>query len=69
MMSTLTRSRGDAVTGPNAVLTDLYTAHYRGLVRLAAYLTGDPDGAEEVVQDAYVRVHGSWRGLVREPSW
>lgn len=55
------------MTGPDAVLTDLYTAHYRGLVRLAAYLTGDPDGAEEVVQDAYVRVHGSWRGL-KDPS-
>jgi RNA polymerase sigma-70 factor (sigma-E family) len=44
-------------------LTLLYTAHYRGLVRLAAYLTGDPDSAEEVVQDAYVKVLGRWGGL------
>jgi RNA polymerase sigma-70 factor (sigma-E family) len=44
-------------------LTTLYTAHYRGLVRLAAYLTGDRDGAEEVVQDAYVKVLGRWGGL------
>ena len=66
-MSTLTRPGGAAVAGPDAVLTDLYTAHYRGLVRLAAYLTGDPDNAEEVVQDAYVRVHGSWRGL-KDPT-
>lgn len=44
-------------------LTVLYSAHYRGLVRLAAYLTGDRDGAEEVVQDAYVKVLGGWGGL------
>ena len=44
-------------------LTVLYTAHYRGLVRLAAYLTGDPGNAEEVVQDAYVKVLGRWGGL------
>jgi RNA polymerase sigma-70 factor (sigma-E family) len=44
-------------------LTVLYSAHYRGLVRLAAYLTGDRDGAEEVVQDAYVKVLGRWGGL------
>jgi RNA polymerase sigma-70 factor (sigma-E family) len=44
-------------------LTALYSAHYRGLVRLAAYLTGDRDGAEEVVQDAYVKVLGRWGGL------
>lgn len=44
-------------------LTVLYTAHYRGLVRLAAYLTSDPDTAEEVVQDAYVKVLGRWGGL------
>jgi RNA polymerase sigma-70 factor (sigma-E family) len=43
------------------VLTALYTRHYRDLVRLAAFLTGDRDNAEEVVQDAYVKVHGSWR--------
>ena len=48
-------------------LTDLYTAHYRSLVRLAAFLTGDRDNAEEVVQDAYVTVLGSWRGI-REPQ-
>ena len=48
-------------------LTELYTAHYLELVRLAAFLTGDRDNAEEVVQDAYVKVFGSWRN-VREPE-
>ena len=45
------------------LLTTLYTTHYRELVRLAAFLTGDRDNAEEVVQDAYVKVHGSWRRI------
>lgn len=48
-------------------LSSLYTAHYRKLVRLAAHLTSDRDSAEEVVQDAYVKMHGSWRGL-RDPD-
>jgi RNA polymerase sigma-70 factor (sigma-E family) len=44
-------------------LTLLYSAHYKGLVRLAAFLTSDRDTAEEVVQDAYVKVLGRWGGL------
>jgi RNA polymerase sigma-70 factor (sigma-E family) len=69
MMTTIARSGGAEVVQPDAdrLLTDLYTAHYRGLVRLAAYLTGDLDGAEEVVQDAYVKVHGAWGGL-KDPN-
>lgn len=50
-------------TTADQVLATLYTSHYRELVRLAAFLTGDRDNAEEVVQDAYVSVHGSWRRL------
>jgi RNA polymerase sigma-70 factor (sigma-E family) len=52
-------------SSPDELLTTLYTTHYRELVRLAAFLTGDRDNAEEVVQDAYVKMHGSWR-RVRE---
>jgi RNA polymerase sigma-70 factor (sigma-E family) len=53
--------------GADDLLTALYTAHYRELVRLAAFLTSDRDNAEEIVQDAYVKVHGSWRSL-RDPA-
>jgi RNA polymerase sigma-70 factor (sigma-E family) len=53
------------VASADELLTTLYTTHYRELVRLAAFLTGDRDNAEEVVQDAYVKVHASWR-RVRE---
>lgn len=45
-------------------LTALYTSHYRSLVRLAALLLGGDGGlGEEVVQDAYVRMHGAWHRL------
>jgi RNA polymerase sigma-70 factor (sigma-E family) len=53
----------EGVRATDDALTILYTTHYRPLVRLAAFLTGDRDNAEEVVQDAYVKVAGSWRGL------
>ena len=53
------------ISSSDELLTTLYTSHYRELVRLAAFLTGDRDNAEEVVQDAYVKVHASWR-RVRE---
>ncbi len=44
-------------------VTDLYMAHYRSLVRLSALLVRDVATAEEVVQDAFVAMHGGWRRL------
>ena len=38
-------------------LTDLYAAHWVGLVRLAALLLRDRSRAEEVVQDAFVAAY------------
>ena len=51
----------------DAALTALYAAHYRSLVRLASLLLDDVGASEEVVQDAYVKMHGSWR-RIREPE-
>lgn len=48
-------------------VTALYSAHYRSLVRLAALLVRDVGTAEEVVQDAFVAMHGGWRRL-RDPE-
>lgn len=48
-------------------VTRLYGAHYRLLVRLAVLLLADAGAAEEVVQDAYVRLHQHWRRL-RDPD-
>src|SRR5436190_22858264 len=44
-------------------LAELYTVHYRALVRLAALLVRDMATAEEVVQDSFVAMHASWRRL------
>ena len=62
--------QGRAVERPSdadEALVDLYRAHYRSLVRLAALLLDDVGTSEEVVQDAYVRMHASWRRL-RDPD-
>ena len=42
---------------------ELYTQHYRALVRLAALLVRDTPTAEEVVQDSFVAMHGGWQRL------
>jgi RNA polymerase sigma-70 factor (sigma-E family) len=41
----------------------LYRTQYQQLVRLAAFIVGDTGTAEEVVQDAFVAMHGAWRRL------
>lgn len=48
-------------------VTQLYAAHYASLVRLSAMLLRDAEVAEEVVQDAFVAMHGAWRRL-RDPD-
>jgi RNA polymerase sigma-70 factor (sigma-E family) len=45
------------------VVTDLYTTHYRALVRLATLLLRDIQTAEEVVQDSFIAMHDGWRRL------
>jgi RNA polymerase sigma-70 factor (sigma-E family) len=55
------------VADVDPLITTLYAAHYRSLVRLAAFLTGDVGAAEEVVQDAFTALHGSWSRL-RNPD-
>ncbi len=44
-------------------VTELYSEHYRALVRLSALLVRDIPTAEEVVQDAFVAMHGGWQRL------
>jgi RNA polymerase sigma-70 factor (sigma-E family) len=44
-------------------VVQLYSLHYRSLVRLAALLVRDTPTAEEVVQDAFVAIRGAWPRL------
>ncbi len=41
----------------------LYQEHYRPLVRLAVLLVADLATAEEIAQEAFADVHGTWRTL------
>jgi RNA polymerase sigma-70 factor (sigma-E family) len=51
----------------DTAVEELYAAHYRRLVRLSVLLVRDVETAEEVVQDAFVAMHGRWRSL-QEPD-
>jgi RNA polymerase sigma-70 factor (sigma-E family) len=48
-------------------VAQLYSLHYRSLVRLAALLLRDTATAEEVVQDSFAAMHGGWQRL-RDPD-
>jgi DNA-directed RNA polymerase specialized sigma24 family protein len=48
--------RGDAAV----VLTSLFRDHHLELVRLALVMVGDQATAEDVVQDAFERLHRGW---------
>jgi len=63
---------GPAVTSGAAEsarsVTELFTEHHLGLVRLALLMVGDLATAEDVVQDAFEQLHRRWRGLRRQSS-
>jgi RNA polymerase sigma-70 factor (sigma-E family) len=44
-------------------VTEIYSAHYNQLVRLAVMLVHDVQTAEEVVQDSFEAMHLAWRRL------
>jgi len=46
--------------------TDLFAQHHLELVRLATVMVGDQATAEDVVQDAFERLHRRWP-ILREP--
>lgn len=48
-------------------VTDLFREHHLDLVGLALFMVGDLPTAEDVVQDAFERLHRGWHRL-REPS-
>ncbi|MEU3529048.1 SigE family RNA polymerase sigma factor [Streptomyces sp. NPDC038707] len=48
-------------------LTETYRAHYRSLLGLAALLLDDTASCEDVVQEAFIRVHSA-RRRVRDPE-
>ena len=51
---------------PQRSFADLYLRSFAAMVRLARVLVDSPDTAEDLVQDAFVRLHRRWTG-VRDP--
>jgi RNA polymerase sigma-70 factor (sigma-E family) len=62
------RERDRAGMDADAAITGLYAVHWTGLVRLAWLLLRDDQGAEEVVQDAFIATHRHWATLRDEAS-
>jgi RNA polymerase sigma-70 factor (sigma-E family) len=59
--------RPDAAAEADTAVEQLYAAHWRQLVRLSVLLVHDQSAAEDVVQDAFVAMHGAWSRL-RDPD-
>ena len=59
------KAPGAARKGRSAdwAVTELYSLHYRALVRLAVLLVRDVPTAEDVVQDSFVALHDGWQRL------
>jgi RNA polymerase sigma-70 factor (sigma-E family) len=53
----------DARPGRDEALSRLFEAHYADTVRLAFYLTGSWPVAEDLAQEAFVRLWRRWGGL------
>lgn len=52
---------------PADTVSELYREHALGLTRLAMVLVGDPESAQDVVQDAFLGLYRAWPQL-RDPS-
>jgi RNA polymerase sigma-70 factor (sigma-E family) len=54
------------VARADEAVTQLYSNHYRSLVRLAGLLVRDEPTAEEVVQECFIAMHDRWNNLREE---
>jgi RNA polymerase sigma-70 factor (sigma-E family) len=63
LTSGLTSGKAHVEWSADRAVTELYSLHYRALVRLAAMLVRDTPTAEEVVQDSFVAMHDGWQRL------
>jgi RNA polymerase sigma-70 factor (sigma-E family) len=62
-----TAGLGDLAGLRDAQIEALYLAHYQTLLRTAVLLLGGEGSAEDVVQEAFIRVYGSW-SKIRDPA-
>jgi RNA polymerase sigma factor (sigma-70 family) len=55
-----TAGRASGEEDVSGTVAALYAEHYRPLVRLAVLLVSDLAAAEEIVQEAFADLHGTW---------
>ncbi|MEV4216764.1 sigma factor [Nonomuraea sp. NPDC049725] len=60
-------SGGEPTARERVDLAEIFAAHHVGLVRLALLMVGDQASAEDVVQDAYTRIHAG-RVTLHDPG-
>lgn len=63
---------GRAAVDADEALRELFRSEYRPLLRLVALLVDDQGAAEDLVQEAFARLHRSWasiRDLDAAPAW
>jgi RNA polymerase sigma-70 factor (sigma-E family) len=63
MATNAARRTGTAGPSPEDFVDDLFRAHAVSLVRVAVLLLGDQPSAEDVVQDAFLRLYRGLPGL------
>lgn len=63
----MTEHLGLSGSDADAAVEQLYAAYWRQLVRLSTMLVRDQAAAEDLVQDAFVAMHGRWSRL-RDPD-
>ena len=61
-------AEGAVPRGADEAVTALFRAHYPALVRLAVLLVDDDGTAEDLVQDAFARLHRRWDRLRDEDA-
>lgn len=59
----------DLEPGTPLTFSDLYEQQFLSLVRLATLLTGRPEVARDVVQDAFVKLHVKWATVRNPPAY
>ncbi len=57
--------QGEVTSATGMGFAEVYAAEYAPMVRLAFFLVGSVEVAEEVVQDAFVRLHQRWDAVDR----
>ena len=64
---TLTVRAAGTIVDPDALVAELFAADARSLVRLARIFCDDQASAEDLVQEAFIRLHRS-AGSIRDPQ-